>query len=285
MSSTTERAEDEGVNAAQRANWDAVFGPKWIRREALMETSHAGVAALLLAAAAARPGEAVLEIGCGTGTLLTPLAQAVGPAGAVAGIDISTTMLDRARERAPSGARVMLADAQTAKFDASYDLMLSRFGVMFFDDPVAAFANLRGALRPGGRLCFVCWAGLAENLHWRAALAAAVRYLGPVAPTDPLDPGPLAFADPARVEDVLGQAGFGTVILRTERPDLTSTTLENAVDLAMTMGPAGRLIGERTPQPPVLAAIKAEIEAAYRPYMRGDTVHLPGGVHVVTARV
>ena len=125
---------------------------------------------LLLARSAVAPGEKVLEVGCGTGAATVPLAEAVGGTGEVVGIDISEPMLAAARERiSQSGLRnitLLRADAQVHAFEPNrFDLIASRFGVMFFADPVAAFRNLLGAMRPGGRLCFACWASLEENRH------------------------------------------------------------------------------------------------------------------------
>jgi SAM-dependent methyltransferase len=265
-----------GANAAERQNWNAVAGPKWIRLEALLEAQHAAIGALLLDEANVRAGERVLEVGCGTGTLLGKLAAEVGGGGMVAGVDISTTMLALARARAPAGVRVFEADAQTDALGGPYDVLVSRFGVMFFDDPVAALANLRAALRPGGRLCFVCWAALALNPHWRESLAVVARHVGAPEPRDASAPGPFAFADPDRVRALLAAAGFGAVSLRTEQPVLGSVCAADAVEIAMRMGPGGALIGEQAPDADTLAAIRAELLAAWQPQR--------ATVHVVTAR-
>jgi SAM-dependent methyltransferase len=255
----------ETGNAVQRRNWNEVSGPKWIRHEALQEASLARIADLLLSAAAPAAGELVLEIGCGTGTLLEPLSCLVGPTGSVTGIDISATMLTLARKRAPSGVALMEADVQTTALGGPYDLMLSRFGVMFFTDPVAAFANLRGALRPTGRLSFVCWGELADNPHWRDALDVASQFVGPPEPREPHAPGPLAFADPDWVTTVLTKAGFRAPRVRSARVPLVYPSAEAAAELAVRMGPAGALITERHADAPTIAAIKARLAASWVP--------------------
>jgi SAM-dependent methyltransferase len=174
---------DNEANAAQREYWNTVAGPRWVGLAGFVEARVRKVNDLLLARSAVVPGEKVLEVGCGTGAATVPLAEAVGDTGEVVGVDISEPMLAGARQRiSQSGLgniTLLQADAQTYRFEPeSFDLLTSRFGVMFFSDPVAAFRNLRGALRPGGRLCFACWAPLAENRQWLISYEVAVRHLG-----------------------------------------------------------------------------------------------------------
>src|SRR5947209_3498104 len=160
-----------GANAAQQEYWNSVAGPRWVGLAGYVEKRVERVNDLLLARSAIKPGERVLEVGCGTGAATVPLAEAVGGTGEVVGIDISEPMLAGARERiSQSGLRnitLLRADAQVHSFEPNrFDLIASRFGVMFFADPTAAFRNLLGAMRPAGRLCFACWAALEENRHW-----------------------------------------------------------------------------------------------------------------------
>src|ERR1700730_788171 len=159
------------ANAAQQEYWNTVAGPRWVGLGGFVERRVRAVNDLLLARSEVAPGEKVLEVGCGTGAATVPVAEAVGDTGEGVGIDISEPMLAGARERiANSGLRnitLLRADAQVHAFEPNrFDLIASRFGVMFFADPVAAFRNLLGAARPGGRLCFACWAALEENWHW-----------------------------------------------------------------------------------------------------------------------
>jgi SAM-dependent methyltransferase len=267
---------DTGANAAQRAAWNDVQGPKWLRHEDALEASLAAVATLLLAQASPSGGERVLEVGCGAGTLLARLAALVGSAGTVTGLDISATMLAVAGSRAPASVRLLERDAQTEALDGPYDLILSRFGVMFFADPAAAFHNLRGALAPGGRLCFACWAGLDRNPQWAVPLEIAARHVGPPAQTDPRAPGPMAFADPDYVRDLLGSAGFATVQLNTLHFPFQVADAAQAAALAVTMGPAAFLLREREAGPATIAAVRAEIAQAWQ--------KVDGTIHLVTAR-
>src|SRR5215467_1886313 len=164
-------AEPVDANAAQRRYWNTVAGPRWVAAPGFREQRNQESLALLLARLGLTGGESVLEIGCGTGALTLPLAAAVGEHGRVVAVDISEPMLGAARQRvAEHGLRnvtLLLGDAQVFAFEpAAFDLATSRMGVMFFADPVAAFRNIAGALKPGGRLVFACWAPLAENRHW-----------------------------------------------------------------------------------------------------------------------
>ena len=175
------------ANADQQEYWNTVAGPRWVGLAGFVEKRVQKVNDLLLARSAVAPGEKVIEVGCGTGAATVPLAEAVGDTGEVVGIDISEPMLAAARERISqsglSNITLLRADAQVHAFEPNrFDLIASRFGVMFFADPVAAFRNLLGAMRPGGRLCFACWAALAENRHWLIPYEVAIRHLGPPAP-------------------------------------------------------------------------------------------------------
>src|SRR5262249_21344546 len=147
-----------------------VAGPRWVGRQGLQEARNVEMLAMLLEAAHAVPGEQVLDVGCGTGVTTEPYARAVAPGGGVTGVDISQPMLDAARRRMEkrgiANVTLLLADAQVHPFPpASFDLLTSRCGLMFFADPTAAFGNLRLALKPGGRLCAAVWASLPENAH------------------------------------------------------------------------------------------------------------------------
>ena len=171
----------EGIaNTAQHEYWNTVAGPRWVGLGGFVERRVQAVNDLLLARSAVAASESVLEIGCGTGAATVPFAQAVGARGRVVGVDISEPMLAGARQRiAESGLRnvtLLKADAQVHRFEAArFDLITSRFGVMFFADPFAAFANLLPAARTGGRLCFACWGPLEENRHWLIPYEVALR--------------------------------------------------------------------------------------------------------------
>jgi SAM-dependent methyltransferase len=231
----------------------------------------------------------VLEIGCGTGAATVPFAEAVGDHGRVAGVDISEPMLAGARKRiAETGlgnVTLLHADAQVHRFEAGhFDLITSRFGVMFFADPVAAFSNLLPALRRDGRLCFVCWAPLEENRHWLIPYEIALRHLGPPAPTPPRLPGPLAFSDPDYVRSILESAGFDDTVIDRETPDIVGSTPEEEAKHACIMGPPARLIDEKKPDDAVRETIRREMAEAFAAYAHNGPMLLPSTVFLVTAR-
>jgi SAM-dependent methyltransferase len=247
------------------------------------------VNALLLTRSEISPGESVLEIGCGTGAATVDFAEAVGDGGEVLAVDISEPMLAGARERIAEGGRrnisLLLADAQIHAFDPSrFDLVTSRFGVMFFADPVAAFRNLLRAAKPGGRLCFACWGGLEDNRHWLIPYEVALRHLGPPAPKPPRAPGPMAFSDPDYVRSFLGTAGFEEIEILRETPDIIGATPEEEAEHACIMGPSGRLIDEKNPDDDVRQTIRREMASAFAAHLRAGSMRLPSTVLVITAR-
>jgi SAM-dependent methyltransferase len=231
----------------------------------------------------------VLEIGCGTGAVTLPLAQAVGAHGRVVGVDISEPMLSVARERlAESGLRnvtLLIGDAQVFAFEpAAFDVVTSRMGIMFFADPVAAFRNIGTALKPDGRLAFACWAPLAENRHWLISYDIAVRHLGPPAPSTDPTPGPLAFGDPDYVRRILAAAGFADIAIERAHPTITGGSAEEEARQALMMGPTARLIEAKQPSQAVRQAIAEEIAAAFAEAASAGPIRLPATIFLVTAR-
>ncbi|HUS68236.1 MAG TPA: class I SAM-dependent methyltransferase [Kofleriaceae bacterium] len=228
---------------AQREHWNGEAGQRWAEQSAKIDASLASIAEALLARAAPRTGERVLDVGCGCGATSLLLADRVAPGGSVEGVDISAPMLAVARERAAGrdDVRFTEADAGTQVFGPSFDLVFSRFGVMFFEDPVAAFANLRGALAPGGRLAFVCWRALKLNGWTFEPLQAARALLPPPTEGDPNAPGPFAFADGDRLRGILTAAGFADVRV-TAHDDvmLLGATPEAAAAHTLQIGPLAR---------------------------------------------
>ncbi len=227
-------------NEAQIEYWNGAVGERWAAFQPVLDKALAAISDAALAFAAAKPGERVLDIGCGTGTTTYALAKTVGAGGSVTGVDISRPMLAAARARG-TGVNFREGDASVQLFHPTHDLVFSRFGVMFFDDPVAAFANIRKAVAPHGRLAFVCWRSVQENLWASVPIAAALPLLPPQEPADPLAPGPFAFADSERLKDILSKAGYRNV--RTEKLDSTmnmGATVDDAVEQALRVGPLAR---------------------------------------------
>lgn len=276
-------------NQDQKTYWSSDAGQKWVDNEDQLDSMLRSVSARLMVRAAPGPGERVLEVGCGTGGLAINIARKVAPDGAVLAVDISRLMLDRARQHAEksglSHLEFALADAQSHNFaPAAFDLLMSRFGVMFFDDTVAALSNLRTALRPGGRLCFACWGPVAGVPWFTIPRDVAVGRLGTPAPGDPNAPGPLRFADSASVLAMLREAGFGDCRAEPETVDMClGGGVAAAAALATTLGPATRIMQEFSASGQDRAAIEAELEERFAEFAAGDEVCLPAGIWFYTA--
>jgi len=277
------------TNTEMGRYWNEVAGPRWVGRAGLQEARNIEVAHLLQQAAAPQPGERVLDIGCGTGATAIPFAAAVAPGGHVTGVDISEPMLTQARQNieAAGAANVTLvqADAQVHRFPPdSFDLLISRFGVMFFADPVAAFTNLYAGLRNGGRLCMAVWASMADNVHWRIPFEIAVKHVGAPAPVDPREPGPMAFRDPTYLRAILEQAGFADIDVAPRGFKITGKNARSEAEHAAMFGPPWRLMEEKQATEAARQAIIAETEAAFAPYMTADGLSLPGTILIAEAK-
>jgi SAM-dependent methyltransferase len=273
-------------NAEQIAEWNGSTGQRWAELQAETEGIVAGFGAAALARAAAQPGERVIDIGCGCGDTSLALAAAVGTPGRVLGVDVSQPMLEVARVRGAGVPQLSFseADASQAALPAATDLLFSRFGVMFFAQPLLALGHLRGALRPGGRFVFVCWRTPRDNAWAMAPLAAARAALGVTPPpADPLAPGPFAFADEARLRDLLAGAGFAQIDLqRFDAPVQLGSTPRQAAEFAAHIGPASRFVREQgeAQRPRIVDAL----EGILAPLAAADgAVRLPGSTWVVSA--
>lgn len=244
-------------NTAQAELWNGDLGRKWADEQDGLDNMLAPLGFVGIAKANFRPGETVFDIGCGCGDTSLAIAEKIRPGGQVLGVDISAPMLERAQTRAAASgagnAAFMLADASTYPFaPASADAVFSRFGVMFFADPTVAFANIRTALKPGGRACLVVWRPLTENPWVMKSLMIAAKHVVMPAPLGPEDPGPFSFGDPARVTRILEAAGFTNVKLEPQEMLITigaGRDLNGAVDFLMGIVPAIRMIlEEQTPE-------------------------------------
>ena len=183
-------------NDEQRARWNGIDGEYWTRQNERLDRTLAPITGPLLAFAAARVGSTIIDVGCGCGATTVELARMVGPSGRVTGIDISEAMLGRAKQRLREYANTacLLGDAaELPLHDLRAELMVSRFGVMFFGDPVAAFSNLRSGLVPGGRLRFACWRSIHENPWLQIPLEAVYKHAPRLPKPQPEEPGPFAF--------------------------------------------------------------------------------------------
>ena len=283
---------DTNANAAQFEFWNGEGGKAWAQRDQQMEKTLAPIAAHTIAAARPQPGEHVLDVGCGCGGTAFALLQAVGPTGRVQGVDISGPMLDVATattRQLPGEFQGAIAftraDASSHPFTpASYDLLFSRFGVMFFDDPVGAFAHMRTALKPGGRITFVCWAPPRENQWITIPMAAALQHLEPPEPTPPNAPGPFGLADRAFVEQTLEAAGYTNIDIGSYKPTMRfghGAPRDEVANGFVEVGPVSRLLAEADPDRAVAA--RGAIAEAIMPYYDGETLNLEGSCWVVKA--
>ena len=277
------------ANAAQRRYWNTVAGPRWVATPGFRERRNQESTALLLRRLGLASGESVLEIGCGTGALTVPLATKVGERGQVVAVDISEPMLGAARQRVGEhGLRnvtLLHGDAQVFDFEpAAFDLATSRMGIMFFADPVAAFRNIGGALKPSGRLVFACWAPLEENRPWLISYEIALRHLGPPAPPPAHEPGPLAFGDPDYIRHVLATAGFAEITVERAHPTIIGGSPEEEARQALMMGPTARLLEEKKPSEATRQAIAREIEAAFVAEASSGPIRLPATIFLAAAR-
>jgi len=275
-------AQEGQANAQQAIYWNESAGPTWAELQAPLDRQLAPLGRRAMAELDLGPGKRVLDIGCGAGETTLELSQSRAE---VLGVDISSTLLDVARRR-PHDAkltRFLEADAQTHPFEpASFDAVFSRFGVMFFADPPAAFANIRRAMKPGGRLAFVCWRTPAENPIMSLPMMAALAHIDAApAPPEPGAPGPFAFADPGRVKDILAAAGFGDVAVTPHDEAIGPGDVETTVALALRVGPLGALLREN---PDKREAVIAAVRAAIVPYDGPDGVKLGSATWIVTAR-
>jgi SAM-dependent methyltransferase len=276
---------DAAPNAAQIDYWNAQAGETWARFQAQLDRQIEPLGLEAMRVLAPRAGERILDIGCGCGQTTMTLADRVGGQGGVVGVDVSRPMLEVARVRPlPAGAAppdFREADAQSADLGhATFDAAFSRFGVMFFSDPAAAFINIRAALKPSGRLAFVCWRPYANNPWMRVPMEAAEALLGPPPLADPTAPGPFAFADADRVRTILGAAGFSAIAIDPYDARIGGGDIEETVSLTFRVGPLGRALAENRDKVP---AVADAVREAIRPYETPQGVLMPAAVWIVRA--
>ncbi len=269
----------------QNALWNGPAGRAWVNAQALLDRMFAPFEPMLVEAGVAAGGGRVLDVGCGTGATTLALARRLGAAGRCLGVDLSAPMIALARRRAvDEGLTVdfVEADAQRHPFPpGSFDAIVSRFGVMFFDDPVAAFARLREAARPNAGLRVVVWRDALENPFMTLAERAAAPLLpGPPA-RRPAGPGQFAFADPTQVRRVLQEGGWREIAISAIDIECTLSTADLPVYLAR-MGPIGRRLD--TLDEALRARILAAVDAACTPYVHGDDVRFTAACWRVDAR-
>jgi SAM-dependent methyltransferase len=278
------------ANAEQSKYWNETAGPRWVAAQAALDEQLAPLGRIVMDRLALAPGARVLDVGCGCGDSTLELARRVGERGLAVGADLSAVMLARARERAAAAglgqARFELAEAQTHAFPAGgFDAVFSRFGVMFFDDPPAAFRNLRRALASGGRVAFVCWQEIRENPWLLVPLMAAAQHVALPPPPAPDAPGPFAFADAGRVRGILEAAGLADVALEPLADFMTlggGRSFDEVVEFLLQIGPTAAVLRESPPA--AVAAVREAVREALAPYRSEGGVRMRYAAWVVTAR-
>jgi SAM-dependent methyltransferase len=273
-------------NADQITHWNESSGPNWAELAELLDRQLSDVSARAMAALAPRAGERVLDVGCGCGRSTLDLARAVGPEGRAVGLDVSRPMLSVARARAEAAglahASFLEGDAQVYPLLAGgFDALFSSFGVMFFEDPTLAFANLRRALRPGGRLAFVCWRPAAENPVMTRAMAAARHRVPEQPPPVPNAPGPFAFGDAGRVRGILSDAGFSDVAMEAHDSEMGGNGLDDALTLSLRVGPLGSILRAH---PELAPGVREDVRAALASCVRDGIVWQRSATWIVQAR-
>jgi SAM-dependent methyltransferase len=273
------------VSGEQTRLWRSTAGDAWVDLREVLDAAFRPVEELLADVVADGPGRRVLDVGCGTGATTLAAARRLGGEGEAVGVDVSEAMIDVARARALQAglaARFVAADAQEHPFEpAAYDTFISRFGVMFFPDPVRAFANLRGAAQEGARLAAVVWRSPEDNPFMTQAPRAAAPLLPlPPAPA-PGAPGQFAFADPGRVQAILREGGWHDVAL--EPVDLACAMPEPGLEPYLTrLGPVGQALKEADPA--LRERVVAVLREAFAPYVDGPVVRFTAACWLVRAR-
>lgn len=275
--------------AIRGEDWAGEMGERWLANLDLFEEMIAGIGDALIDAAEPRRGETVLDVGCGGGATTIALARAVGPEGTATGLDISHALTDAALRRAARGGvrniAMITADATTVSLQKhAYDLLFSRFGVMFFDDPVAAFRNLRPSLKAGGRVRFACWAAPVENQWIMTVLGVLSKHIE-LPPPVPRAPGPFAFAEPDYVRQILSDAGYAHVALVPWRGRVLlggkGATARSAAEFVIGALSVGEIV--RAQPAEIQRVVLNDVEAAFAPFAAGEGVDFAAAVWFVSA--
>lgn len=279
------------ANAEMIEYWNGEAGKRWAQLDNMMARLLAPIAEALIEHGDVGDYRSAVDVGCGGGSQSLLLAERLGPGASVTGVDISEPLLEVARQRAASAGNAarmefVHADASQHSFAAdSFDLLFSRFGVMFFDDPEGAFANLHRAMVPGGKLLFSCWQSMQDNPWVWLTVQAALEHLPPPPAPEPGEPGPFSFADPARVEAILTGAGFSDVAVDHHAVTMRwseGSGLEENVERLLQIGPVSRLLMDQPED--VRARVSASVVDVLAPHYDGGALNLPGATWFVTAR-
>jgi SAM-dependent methyltransferase len=267
--------------------WNDRGGRQWVRERDRYDAMLASCGRRIFEAVALQPGERVLDVGCGNGATTLEAATLVGPRGSALGVDLSGPMLDEARRRAAAigdgRAEFAQLDAQTAALPGPFDAVISRFGVMFFDDAAVAFDNLARALQPNGRMCFVCWQEMLKNEWLRVPILAAVEHVGIPELPEPGAPGPFSLAEPSRIRTLMETAGMTEVAIEEANDSrLMGRDLDDVMSFFLADEFARRLLEGKDPG--LVRRAESAMRDALGPYVGSDGVSLESSYWVVSAR-
>ncbi len=276
-------------NAGMAEFWNGKGGENWVSREARLEASLRPFGQLAMVAGAIKEGQQILDIGFGCGDSTIELAGKAGPEGSVHGVDISVAMVEAAEKKATqkgvSNVSFECADAQIKPFPVDhYDLVFSRFGVMFFDNPISAFKNIYSALKPGGRLAFICWAPRAENAWVGLPLQVVAKHLSLPAPPGIDEPGPFSLSEEARVSGILGAAGFANIAVEPfQTPFVLGGGVDEALSFLMQLAPSGSAINSAEADEETRARIAIDMTELLKSYESSGGVSMNAAALLVTA--
>ncbi len=267
--------------------WSGSSGARWLKNEAVQDRFLREVAEAVLEVAAPRIGERVLDIGVGAGATTLMAAEAVGQEGLVLATDIAPPFVARVAERAAGKPQVktLVGDAQVAEWpDTGFDVAISRFGVMFFSDPPAAFANIRGALRSGGRIAFAAWAASESNPYWKLSRDLVEEHIGPQPVSEPGSPGPMGLANAEWATEQLRGGGLAEVSVDTREVELVHEGgAIGLADLGLEIGPASRALNNAEASQEERLAFRDKSAEAFAVYETDGVLRIPATIHIFQA--
>jgi len=285
--------QSDGPNAQQIEYWNEQAGAKWVRLQSFLDAQLRPFGEAAMEGLGSLEGKSILDVGCGCGSTTLELGGRVGADGSVLGVDLSLPMLTQARQGAaeakPDTAHGQVsfqqADAQGHAFERQFDAVFSRFAVMFFADPVAAFTNLRGALKAGGRLSFICWQPIDRNQWMMVPLLATLEHLPPPEIPAADAPGPFSLADPERVRRILRESKFRDVDVIAHAAKMVvgeGYSLDEITDFVMEVGPTSRLLKDASAT--LRTAVSDSVRAALAKFQEDGAVRMDAAAWLVSAR-